>query len=160
MGISLSCYKEDDWEFVIEYLALLEVSCIKSAFLLDELVKILKEREIDPQKNRFCCLDWTNSMSGEIWSLQRRIRHISPHSMYVNCRCHRLSLCFKHLIDQFPWLAKLDKLLIGLWKSFHYSALNHSILTEIQKAHGMQALIWLRLLSQGGYQMVLHVRDV
>ena len=61
-------------------------------------------------------------------------------SIYVNCRCHRLALCFKHLIDQFSWLAKLDKLLLGLWKLFHYSALlNRSILNEIQKGYGMKA---------------------
>ena len=93
-------------------------------------------------------------MSGEISGLQRRIRHISPHSMYGNCRCHRLALCFKHLIDQFSWLAKLDKLLLGLWKLFHYSALNRSILTEIQKAYGMKALhlvkaVVTRWLSHG-----------
>ena len=154
MGIFLSCYNEGDREFVMEYLALLEVPSTKSAVLLDELVKILKEREIDPQKTRFCCLDGTNSMSGEISGLQRRIRHISPHSMYVNCRCHRLALCFKHLIDQFSWLAKLDKLLLGLWKSFHYIALNRSILTEIQKGYGMKALhlvkaVVTRWLSHG-----------
>ena len=114
----------------------------------------MKEREIDPQKTRFCCLDGTNSMSREISGLQRRIRHISPHSIYVNYRCHRLALCFKHLIDQFSWLAKLDKLLLGLWKSFHYSALNRSILTEIQKGYGMKALhlvkaVVTRWLSHG-----------
>ena len=154
MGIFLSCYNENDQEFMMGYLALLEVPSTKSAVLLDELVKILKEREIDPQKTRFCCLDGTNSMSGEISGLQRRIRHISPHSMYVNCRCHRLALCFKHLIDQFSWLAKLDKLLLGLWKSFHYSTLNWSIITEIQKAYGMKALhlvkaVVTRWLSHG-----------
>ena len=78
-------------------------------------------------------------MSGKISGLQR-ICHISPHSMYVNCRCHRLALCFKHPINQFSWQAKLDKLLLGPWKSFHYSALNCSILTEVQKAYGMKAL--------------------
>ena len=93
-------------------------------------------------------------MLGKISGLQRRIRHISPHSMYVNCRCHRLALCFKHLIDQFSWLAKLDKLLLGLWKSFHYIALNRSILTEIQKGYGMKALhlvkaVVTRWLSHG-----------
>ena len=31
-------------------------------------------------------------------------------------------------------------MLPGLWKWFHYSALNRSILTEIQKAYGMKAL--------------------
>ena len=74
--------------------------------------------------------------------------------MYVNCRCHRLALCFRHLIDQFSWLTKLDKLLLGLWRSFHYSALNRSILTEIQKAYGMKALhlikaVVARWLSHG-----------
>ena len=72
----------------------------------------------------------------------------------VNCRCHRSALCFKHLTDQFSWLAKLDRLLLGLWKSFHYSALNRSILTEIQKAYGMKALhlvntVVTRWLSHG-----------
>ena len=114
MGIFLSCYNENDQEFMMEYLALLEVPSTKSAVLLDEPVKILKEREIDPQKTRFCRLDGTNSMSGEISGLQRSIRHISPHSMYVNYRCLRLALCFKHLIDQFSWLTKLDKLLLVL----------------------------------------------
>ena len=93
-------------------------------------------------------------MSGEISGLQRRICHISPHSMYVHCRYHRLALRFKHFIDQFSRLAKLDKLLLGLWKSFHYIALNRSILTEIQKAYGMKALhlvkaVVTRWLSHG-----------
>ena len=93
-------------------------------------------------------------MSGEISGPQRRIRHISPHSMYVNCRCHILALCFKHLIDRFSWLAKLGKLLLVLWKSFHYSALNRLILTEIQRAYGMKALqlvkaVVTRWLSHG-----------
>ena len=138
----------------MEYLALLEVLSTKSAVLLDELVKILKEREIDPQKTRFCCLDGTNSMPGEISGLQRRIRHITAHSMYVKWRCYRLTLCFKHLIDQFSWLAKLGKLLLRLWKSFHYSALNRSVLTVIQKACGIKALhlvkaVVTRWLSHG-----------
>ena len=53
MDIFLSCYNEDNWEFVLEYLALVEVLSTKSAVLLDELVKILEEREIDPQKLDF-----------------------------------------------------------------------------------------------------------
>ena len=74
--------------------------------------------------------------------------------MYVNCRCHRLALCFKHPINQFSWQAKLAKLLLGPWKSFHYSALNCLILTEVQKAYGMKVLhlvkaVVTRWLSHG-----------
>ena len=101
MGIFLICYNEDNQEFEMKYLAQSEVPSTKSAALLDQLVKILKEQEKYPQKTRFCCSDGTNSMSAEISGLQRRIRHISLHSMDVNCRCHRLALCFKHLTDQF-----------------------------------------------------------
>ena len=39
MGIFLSCYNEGDREFVMEYLALLEVPSTKSAVLLEEQVK-------------------------------------------------------------------------------------------------------------------------
>ena len=77
MGIFLSCYKEENQEFVMEYLAFLEVPSTMSAILFDKLVKILKEREIDPQKVRFCCLDGTNSILGETSGLQRRMSHIS-----------------------------------------------------------------------------------
>ena len=48
MGIFLICYNKDNWKFAMEHLALLEVLSTKSAVLLDELVKILKEQEIDP----------------------------------------------------------------------------------------------------------------
>ena len=56
MGIFLSCYNEDNQEFVMEYLALSEVPSRKSAVLLDVLVKILKEQERDPRKTRFLLL--------------------------------------------------------------------------------------------------------
>ena len=78
--------------------------------------------------------------------------------MYVNCTCHRLDLNFKHTADQFSWLAKLPKLLLGLWKSIHYSALNHLMLIKIKKAYGMKSLHFM--LSQVGYHMVQHLRDV
>lgn len=72
--------------------------------------------------------------------MQRRIRNYAPHAIYINCRNHRLALCFKHIRDLFPWLETIDTLLLGLWKAFHYSSKNRYILTEIQKAYGMKAL--------------------
>ena len=79
-------------------------------------------------------------MSGEKNGVQRRYRNCAPCSIYVNCRCHRLALCFKHLMAQFPWLQTIDTLLLGLWKTFHYSSLNRHIFTTIQKAYGIKAL--------------------
>ena len=83
--------------------------------------------------------------------------HISRHSMYVNSRNHRLPLYFKHLINHISWLEKLNKLLLELWKLFHYSALNHSVLSA------WKHFIWFMLMLHGaawkrclkGYEEIL-----
>ena len=79
-------------------------------------------------------------MSGKKNGVQRRYRNCAPYSIHVNCRCHRLALCFKHLMAQFPWLQTIDTLLLGLWKTFHYSSLNRHIFTTLQEAYGSKTL--------------------
>ena len=79
-------------------------------------------------------------MSGKHTGLQRKFQHFAPFSIYVNCRCHRLAFCSKHLFELFPWLELLDKLLLGLWKGFYYSGKNRHVLKELQEAYGLNAL--------------------
>ena len=79
-------------------------------------------------------------MSGVYNALQRRLRNHAPHAIYINCRCHRLVLCFKHLFEEFPWLQSTDSLLLGLWKTLHFSSKDRFILHKIQKAYGMKSL--------------------
>ena len=65
MGMFLGTYDKTEQMFMVEYLVLLEVSPAKSSFLLDKITTIFKGRNIDRQNTRFCCLDGTNSISGE-----------------------------------------------------------------------------------------------
>ena len=124
MGLFLGCFDEIEKEFMLEYMSLIEVLLTKSDLLLDKMTTVLKGRNIDIKDMRFYCFDGTNSVSGETLGLQRRLRNAASNSMYVNCRCCRLALCFKHLIKVFPWLAMIDTLLLGLWETFYYSAKN------------------------------------
>ena len=39
---------------------------------------------------------------------------------------------------KFPWLSELDRLLLGLWKTFHYSSLNCHTFPELQQAYDLQ----------------------
>ena len=96
------------------------------------------ERGIDISRTRFVCFDGTNAMSGEKTGVQRRYRCEAPFSIYIYFRCHRLALCFKHLVNKFPWLSGTDKLFLGLWKTFHYSSLNCHSFYELQKAYDLQ----------------------
>ena len=76
-------------------------------------------------------------MSSENTGLQQRTQHFPPFSIYSNCRCHWLALCFNHLSELFAWFESLDKLL--LWKGFYYSRKNGHILKELQEAYGLKA---------------------
>ena len=131
---------EEAKSFKLEFVKLTSVPSTKSEIFSEKMKEILSERNVDIVKTRFVCFDGTNAMSGEKNGVQRRYRNCARYSIYVNCRCHRLALCFKHLMAQFPWLQTNDTLLLGLWKAFHYSSLNRHIFTTLQEAYGSKAL--------------------
>ena len=140
MGIFISCFDEEKCEFALEYFQLVECASTDAAALLELISKTVSSRGIEINRTRFSCLDGTNTMSGHATGLQRRLCNLAPHAMYINCRGHRLALCFKHLMKQFPWLNSIDGLLLGLWKVFYYSGKKRHILKEIQLAYGQKLL--------------------
>ena len=140
LGIFISSFDDKNKRFHMHFVSLVEVSSTSSEIVMDAVATVMKDRDIDIKKTRFSCLDGTNSMSGVHNGLQRRIRNYAPHVIYINCRCHCLALCFKHVMDDFPWLKTIDSLFLGLWKTFHFSSKNPFILKEIQQAYGMKAL--------------------
>ena len=80
-------------------------------------------------------------MSGTKTGLQQRFQGEAPYLMYVNCRCHRLALCFAHLRKrEFPWLQKTNHLLLGHGKMLYYSSKNCHILAELQMVYGVKTL--------------------
>ena len=80
----------------------------------------------------FVAFDGANVMSGDISGVQR-IRHLSPHCIYINCRNHRLALIFAHLLKKHDILLDVDALLVSLRKLFHYSPMKQQIFIEIQE---------------------------
>ena len=140
LGVFISSYDENTKKFYMDFVSLVEASSTASDIVMEEVVNTLKARDRDIKKVWFSCLDRTNSMSGVHNGLQQRLRNHPPHAIYINCGCHRLALCFKHLFEEFPWFQSTDSLLLGLWKTFHFSSKSHFILHEIQKAEGMKSL--------------------
>ena len=141
LGIFISTYDEQSHQFFMDFVSLVEVSSTSSEIVMAAVVEALKDHDIDIKKTRFSRLDGMSGwMSGVHNGVQRRIRNYAPHSIYINCCCHGLALCYKHLMDAFLWLSSIDGLLLGLWKTFHFSNKNRFILREIQQAYGMKSL--------------------
>ena len=58
----------------------------------------------------------------------------------INCRNHRLPLCFAHLIPKFEVLQEFDSLLLILFLMMKNIAVKTNILEEVQKAYGLLLL--------------------
>ena len=86
------------------FLGITRIAISKTAAAIMSIIsKFLISKEIQPYI-RFCDLDGTNSLSSERCGLQRLLKHSSPHAEYINCRNHRLALCFVLLLKEFPSL--------------------------------------------------------
>lgn len=79
--------------------------------------------------------------------LQRLFRHHVPCQLYVHCRNHRLALCIKHLIKDYPALAELDEVLIAVWKLFHYSPQRFGILEKVQETYNLPKLTFIKAVT-------------
>ena len=76
--------------------------------------------------------------------LQRRIRHLSPFCLYMNCRNHRLALCLKHLMKDYPLLVEADSVLLSMWKLFEYSPQRFAVFLSVQEAYGEEQITLIR----------------
>ena len=106
------CYfDENSKSFCLDFLTLQSISSTKSEVIIDKIKEVLSEQSIDLSRTWFVCFDGTNAISGEKIRVQRRYWCEATLSIYVNCGCHRLALCFKYLVNKFSWLSEIDKLL-------------------------------------------------
>ena len=124
-----------------EFICIRKLGTSKTAeALMEELEETFQEKHISKENTRFSGLDGTNAMSGKQKGLQRRIRHISPYAIYLNCRNHRLALCLVHLMKQYHDLAAIDILLLALWKLFYYSSIKQAVFENAQIVEEMTPL--------------------
>ena len=80
--------------------------------------------------------DGAATFSGDQTGVQRRLRELSPHALFIHCRCHVLQLATVQAANATPGIkhAYTTLTLMVLWKSFNYSPKHAESLKEIQKA--------------------------
>ena len=77
--------------------------------------------------------DGAATFSGDKTGVQRRLKELSPHALFVHCRCHVLQLASVQGANAIPGIKHVYTTLMILWKSFHYSQKRAESLKEIQK---------------------------
>ena len=103
--------------------------------IMKALIKFFDEINVPITQARFFCMDNTNVHSGSRGGLKRYILHEIPMALWVGCGNHKLGLCFKHLLKEFPCVAEFDATLLSLWKYFRYRTLAVNLLQEFAEAY-------------------------
>ena len=58
------------------------------------------------------------------------------HIQYINCRNHKLSLVFVHLLPNFKALQNIDSVLLSLRKMMKHSTVKNAVFGEAQETFG------------------------
>nr|XP_022338341.1 E3 SUMO-protein ligase KIAA1586-like isoform X3 [Crassostrea virginica] len=122
------------------FLGLIHLHKTDAESLMMAIETFLLAKGVDITKAIFVGFDGCNTMSGVNSGLQRRFRNKVPHQIYINCRNHKLALCVKHLIKEFPILEQLDAMLIEIWKLFHYSPKKYEVFCAVQDLYNFKKL--------------------
>lgn len=69
----------------------------------------------------------------------------SPLSIYVNCRNHRLALCFVHLIKENKIL--VDAVLMSIWTMFEYSPKKAAVIQYAQEVYWERPFKFVRAVT-------------
>ena len=77
--------------------------------------------------------DGVATFSGDKTGVQRRLKELSPHALFVHCRCHVLQLASLQAANATPGIKQVYTTLMMLWKFLHYSPKCAASLKEIQK---------------------------
>ena len=62
--------------------------------------------------------DGAATFSGDKTGVQRRLKELSPHALFVHCRCHVLQLASVHAINATPGIKHVYTTMMRLWKFF------------------------------------------
>ena len=89
---------------------------------------------------RLACMDLTNVNTGARNGLRCHQEHSFPMLLWMGCNNHKLALCFKHLIPQFPTIFKTDAFFLSLWKFFNYHPLAKTFLEESATMYGQDPI--------------------
>lgn len=100
------------------YLGIVNVENMTAEGLMGTMSDFLIAKGIDIEKVMFVAFDGCNTMSGSVKGVQRLFCHHSVYSIYVNCRNHKLALCFKHVMKDYSILQETDACLISFAKLF------------------------------------------
>ena len=84
------------------------------------LVEYFREKNIQLGRLKGIGFDGVATFSGDKTGVQRRLKELSPHALFVHCCCHVLQLASVQAANATLGIKYVYTTLMTLWKFFHY----------------------------------------
>ena len=84
------------------------------------LVEYCREKNIQLERFIGMGFDGAATFSGDKTGVQIRLKELSPHALFVHCRCHVLQLASVQASNATSGIKHVYTTLMTLWKFFHY----------------------------------------
>ena len=141
-------------EHFIEILALKKAN---AESIYSALVEYCREKNIQLGRLIGMEFDGAATFSCNKTVVQRRLKELASHALFVHCRCHVLQLASVQAANATPGIKHVYTALMMLWKFFHFSPERAESLKEIQK---VPVLPELKIVKPSDTCWLTHVRCV
>ena len=114
------------------FITILHIRALDSETLAHAITTYMESHGLDFKKLIGQGYDGAAPFSGRNTGVQKRMRTLSGHALYIHCSCHRLQLASIQAAESVPQIQKFFGMLLNLWKLFYYSPKKAEKLKEVQ----------------------------
>lgn len=130
--LSLCCRWVVDGRSEEHFITVIHITSLTAESLATEITSFLESKGLDYRKLIGQGYDGAAPFAGKNTGVQKRLRTLSGHALYIHCSCHRLQLASIQAAEKIPWMTKMFGMMGNLWKLFFYSPKKAEKLKEIQ----------------------------
>ena len=133
------------------FIEILPLKKANAESIYSALVEYCREKNIQLGRPIGMGSDGAATFSGDKTEVQRRLKELSPHALFVHCHCHFLQLASVQAPNATPGIKHVYTTLMTLWKFFHPQ--NMQSLKEIQKVLDLPELKIVKRQTHAGLHM-------
>lgn len=85
------------------FLTYVEAAGLTADKLTEYIVNVLEQFRLDPRCMVSQGYDGASVMSGQCSGVQKRIREVAPHAIYIHCYAHTLNLVLVDSVKRVPY---------------------------------------------------------
>ena len=138
--LSLCCRWVVDGHSEEHFMTILHIRSLDAETLASTITFYVESQGLNIKRLIGQGCDGAAPFSGKNTGVQRRMRTLSGHALYIHCSCHRLQLASIQAADSVPQIKKFFGMLLSLWKLFYYSPQKAEKLKEVQSVLNLPEL--------------------